>query len=326
MTEDEQVEETGGWACGPQRHLLVYFGFCALKSTDGHPGESLTTKDALSRKEGTLETLTRPALHQEVCLQEPQGAARLSWSWRAYLEEETWLAVPWRSRKAEVPTVAEAKTGMRNTLFRDRGWRGQGARFPQGPSGARERLLSRMEPQDFSQEGRGAPRGRGGSPDSAVRKRPCLDVGKQGTDSQTMMLFRQDCLPSLLWKPVYPGEAMAPRTGGQMPAFLSPRPSPHFRESLSWTEELFDQEERGSLDQDGSGIFSVWESECAHDRGGQKSRGTCSSVLRGRKGKRCRRRLKPVVPTCCPDFIRKHLLIWSRKSRWNALWDLEFKA
>ena len=36
---------------------------------------------------------------------------------------------------------------------------------------------------------------------------PRLDVGKQATDSQTTTLFRQDRLPPLLWKPVYPGKA-----------------------------------------------------------------------------------------------------------------------
>ena len=151
------------------------------------------------------------------------------------MEEETldWLFLGGAGRLKYPQWQKQRRAWRRNTLFRDRGWTGQGASFPQGPAGAQERSLSGMEPQDFSQEGRGARWGRGGSPDSAVRKRPCLDIGKQGTDSQTMMLFRQDRLPSLLWKPVYPGEATAPRTGGQTPAFLSPHPSPHFRESLS---------------------------------------------------------------------------------------------
>lgn len=224
MKEDEQVEGAGGRARGPWRCLLLYLGLCALKSADGHPGESLTTKDALSRKGGTLLTLTRPALHPKVCLQEPQGAARLSWSWRAYVEEETldWLFLGGAERLKYPQWQKQRQAVEEKHALPGSGRRGQGTRFPQGPAGDQERPLSGMEPQDISQEGGGERQGRGGCGNA-----PCLDVGKQGT------VFRQDRLPSLLWKPVYPGKATAPRPGGQMPAFLCPRPCLHFRESLS---------------------------------------------------------------------------------------------
>lgn len=178
MKEDEQVEGAGGRACGPWRCVLLYLGLCALKSTDGHPGESLTTKDALSRKGGTLLTLTRPALHPKVCLQEPQGAAQLSWSWRAYVEEETldWLFLGGAERLKYPQWQKQRQAVEEKHALPGSGRRGQGTRFPQGPAGDQERLLSGMEPQDISQEGGGERQGRGGCGNA-----PCLDVGKQGT-------------------------------------------------------------------------------------------------------------------------------------------------
>ena len=64
-----------------------------------------------------------------------------------------------------------------------------------------------MEPQGFSRESGGGDSIRERLLTPQYRNAPRLDVGKQGTDSQTTTLFRQDRLPSLLRKPVHPGKA-----------------------------------------------------------------------------------------------------------------------